>query len=376
MSPAEPAALPPPPASATVPATPDLQDKMEVESATAALPANEKPADKESGRAKRRQAEPAERAFQAYGYADMKANSVGRPFNGARETIGRLKRAPARTEADSFSRSPNSNANEAVDFGGTAQIRPAAPPAPSSNRGLAQGGTTGGAMAGSSGAATLQTRENSTLAKVAPGVVAGNAAEESFSGDQVSGARLAEQEPSKKKVADETLPMATQAAASRPLARNDRTAVAQSLARSSSTSVNFEAPSLEAKDQPETPAATAEAVATASTAPMQWRIRSGTLQHSNDSGKTWQQVMMPINVTLRAFWALGNSVWAAGTSGALFHFSDGGKNSVRVPIKTDEGEISETVVSVSFSDETHGIITLENGQILETDDGGKTWKRR
>ena len=226
-------------------------------------------------------------------------------------------------------------------------------------------------MQGAAAGAPVAGRETqpATLGKLSPAVAA---AGQTADADQANEAQLAKEEPGKKKVADENLPMAT-ASARRPLPRDDKSAVAQSLSASAPTSsTNF---TFEAKDQAEVLTTSREKLATASPTPMQWRIRSGKLQQSKDSGKTWQQVLMPINVTLRAFWALGNSVWAAGTSGSLFHFSDGGKNSVRVPIKTDEGEISQTVVSVSFSDELHGIITLENGQILQTSDGGKTWQR-
>jgi hypothetical protein len=379
---------------------------MEAESTTAALPArNEKPVDKNFGREKR---DRAPQRLEAYGYADMKANSVGRPFdgtknNGARGKVGRLEQTLITKEEDSvhdsstappivFDRMSEMNrassaraATGGIVGGPVAQARasapaeakgnsPHAPPPPSATAAASpSAASTAGTLGKLSSAAPSEERQNGRSGQVSGEVAAASEANEAAFGDQSAGARLNGQEPGKKKLADENVPVTAPARARRVLPRDDKQAVAQSLASSpSAASSNF---SVEAKDQSDALIAGTAKLATASPTPMQWRIRGGKLQQSNDEGKTWREVNIPSPVSLRAFWSLGSSVWAGGTQGSLFRVTDDGKKSVQIPIKTGEGEVSQTVVAVTFSDELHGIITLENGQILQTADGGKTWER-
>src|SRR5262245_41817861 len=108
LSPAEHLAPPPPPSAATSPVNDNLQAKMETESAAANLPATkEQSADASRAREKRDRTQSTRGDIAAFGYADMKANSVGRPYdgnkdyNGARGTLGRLEQQPATREEDS-----------------------------------------------------------------------------------------------------------------------------------------------------------------------------------------------------------------------------------------------------------------------------------
>jgi hypothetical protein len=315
-----------------------------------------------------------ERAFGApAGYASFQSNSMGgrASGDGGARSAERTKShaatnetAPAREENSYRANKAPAAPPVAVDHIGNFSTFP--PPA-------AYGGVIAGTVTGTNASAGSRNRERQlgSMARLSPGVSATSVEGEA---DEASEAELAKQAPGKKKVADETLPMATTAAAARrPLPRDDKSAVAQSLAMSASTSSsNFK---FEAKDQQEVLTSDADKLATASLTPMQWRIRGGKLQHSTDSGKTWQEVNIPTAASLRAFWSLGNTVWAGGTQGSLFQVTEAGKNSVQIPIRMNDGNVSQTVVAISFSDEMHGIITLENGQILQTADGGKTWQR-
>jgi hypothetical protein len=373
LSPAEHAAPVPAPPAAAAPVSPDMQSKMEAEPTTAGLTArNEKPADKRFAREKRERAEPGQRGLEAYGYADMKANSIGRPYDGSKDyystngTIGRLGKQPATKEEDSdrtgFS-APGLTADKMSEMHRSA-------PTPG-----VVGGTVGGPLAKAKPSPPAEARTGFVLVPAPPSIAATSQATDLYADrEQTAASHPASQEPGKKKVADEPLLPATAAASrQRVLPRDDKGAVAQSLTMSAqSSSSNFK---FEAKDQPETLTSNNEKLATASSTPVQWRIRGGKLQQSNDQGKTWQEVAIPPGISLRAFWSLGNNVWAGGTEGSLFRITEAGKNSVRIPIKIGEGDVSQTVVAVTFSDELHGIITLENGQILQTADGGKTWVR-
>jgi hypothetical protein len=369
----------PPETIATAPATAPPQTFQDEQPKAEAERAQSKPEARSENpalAAKTRTEKPAplnQRAFGGQaGYASFQANSMGRGSDGgekfgerSKASRSRRQTAPAR-EGEFYSSNAAAAPSAAFDRPNQFSTAPSPPPPTA-----ASGGVVGGIVTGNTAGAQIAGRQSrpETLGKLSPGVVAANEAGEA---DQTSEAQLAKQEPGKKKVADETLPM-TAASSRRPLPRDDKTAVAQSLAMSAPTSSsNFK---LEAKDQAEVLTTNKEKLATASPTPVQWRIRGGKLQQSNDSGKTWKEVNIPTGASLRAFWSLGNNVWAGGTQGSLFYITDDGKNSVQIPIKMDDGNVSQTVVAITFSDEMNGIITLENGQILQTADGGKTWER-
>ena len=215
------------------------------------------------------------------------------------------------------------------------------------------------------------------LMRVAPGVTAQSSAEIAHAdagtqvtnkGNEADASGMRGQEPSKKKTAPETTPAVAAALPSPPQAR------AQKAPASPTLRVQSEG-YFQTKDQLET--LNQEKLATASSEPaMQWRIRAGRLQQSNDTGKTWQELNVAPGVKLHAFWTQGSSVWAGGTAGSLFHVTDAGKQAVRIPIRVAEGEVAETVVAVTFTDELNGTIMLESNLVLQTTDGGKTWERR
>jgi type II secretory pathway component PulJ len=182
---------------------------------------------------------------------------------------------------------------------------------------------------------------------------------------------LRDQEPGKKKTAPEAAPVVTASVA--PVMqpeKRDKAAKPQSL-NARSQAYNFET-----KDQAAGLTVGKENLAPALPTPTQWRIRGGKLQQSIDEGKTWQEIPVSPGITLHAFWTQGPSVWAGGSGGSLFHITEAGKRSVRIPIKLGDDDVSQTVVAVTFADEQHGHVMLENGQVLQTSDGGKTWQRQ
>jgi hypothetical protein len=181
---------------------------------------------------------------------------------------------------------------------------------------------------------------------------------------------LRKQEPGRKKVApeEEAMPAASAAAPQAP--KQDSKAM-----KAQPTQVRSEAFSVGYKDRADAYRANQD-LGTAGTSAIQWRIRGGKLQRSSDAGKTWQEMAIAPGITLHAFWTEADNVWAGGTSGALFHITEQGKRSDRIPIKVGDREITETVVAVTFTDQLHGTIMLEGGQILQTADSGRTWQRR
>lgn len=100
-----------------------------------------------------------------------------------------------------------------------------------------------------------------------------------------------------------------------------------------------------------------------------WSISpAGQVQHSFDSGRTWQIIPVAEGASFRAIAALGNEVWAGGNAGALYHSIDAGQNWAKVdPVSTDD------ITHIEFSDPLNGSLNTANGEIWRTSDGGRSW---
>jgi hypothetical protein len=106
----------------------------------------------------------------------------------------------------------------------------------------------------------------------------------------------------------------------------------------------------------------------------QWMISpQGSLQRSDDSGKTWQIVPVQPGASFRTFSTAGTEVWVAGNAGSLYHTSDSGRSWVRVEPTAAGHKLQADIISVDFSDPLKGAITTESGEVWTTSDGGKSW---
>lgn len=78
----------------------------------------------------------------------------------------------------------------------------------------------------------------------------------------------------------------------------------------------------------------------------------------------------------RAVAAMGTEVWAGGSTGALFHSSDGGNHWTRVVPLFAGSTLTGDVVTVEFSDPQHGKITTSTPEVWTTTDAGQTWQKQ
>ena len=108
-----------------------------------------------------------------------------------------------------------------------------------------------------------------------------------------------------------------------------------------------------------------------------WTISSdGQLQHSTDSGKTWQPVVVAENTTFRALSANGPDLWVGGASGLLYHSSDAGAHWTQVKPATADATLTADIAAIEFIDVRQGKITTSAGEVWITTDGGQTWRRQ
>ncbi|MFY9951538.1 MAG: YCF48-related protein [Candidatus Sulfotelmatobacter sp.] len=128
-----------------------------------------------------------------------------------------------------------------------------------------------------------------------------------------------------------------------------------------------------------------------------WTVTSsGVLQRSFDGGNTWEnvnptlnegqanthpanqkaEVAVDPNAAFRAVAALGPEVWAGGSSGVLYHTSDGGNHWIRVTPSTAAAGLTGDIIRIQFADPQHGRISTSNAELWTTSDSGETWQRQ
>jgi hypothetical protein len=108
-----------------------------------------------------------------------------------------------------------------------------------------------------------------------------------------------------------------------------------------------------------------------------WTISSdGQLQHSIDSGKTWQPIAVADHATFRALSANGPDLWVGGASGLLYHSTDAGTHWTQIKPATAGSILASDIAAIEFTDVRQGKITTSTGEVWLTDDAGQTWHRQ
>jgi hypothetical protein len=105
-----------------------------------------------------------------------------------------------------------------------------------------------------------------------------------------------------------------------------------------------------------------------------WTISSdGQLQHSTDSGRTWQPVVVAEKATFRALSANGPDIWVGGAQGLLYHSTDAGGHWTQVKPAAGDFPLSVDIAAIEFTDPRHGKVTTAGGEVWLTADAGRTW---
>jgi hypothetical protein len=104
-----------------------------------------------------------------------------------------------------------------------------------------------------------------------------------------------------------------------------------------------------------------------------WRVGpEGHLERSV-APEEWGRVLADQPVAFRAVAVVGNSVWAGGDGGTLFHSFDRGEHWSKVTLATNSSVGTGAIVSIRFDDSQHGVIVTSGGTNWVTSDGGVTW---
>ena len=108
-----------------------------------------------------------------------------------------------------------------------------------------------------------------------------------------------------------------------------------------------------------------------------WTVSSeGALQRSFDGGATWETVPVEKNVIFRAVSVVGDSVWAGGARGFLYHSSDAGRLWTRIQLSANGSSLTDDIARIDFTDLQHGQLATTTGETWLTTDAGRTWQKK
>lgn len=102
----------------------------------------------------------------------------------------------------------------------------------------------------------------------------------------------------------------------------------------------------------------------------------GTVLRTDDGGGTWSGLSTGITVDLRHVRAIGPDSFVAAGGCALRRSDDGGQSFQRLPWTASDARCSSQIAAVFYPSSSVGYLLLDNGNVLRTQDGGKTWSRR
>lgn len=127
----------------------------------------------------------------------------------------------------------------------------------------------------------------------------------------------------------------------------------------------------------------------------------GVILLSDDNGKSWRQVQVPVSSTLTAVQFIdGQQGWAVGHAGVVLHSADGGESwklqlnghrAAEIEMKAARADqtnaqrlqaaellvadgADKPFLSLHFSDHQHGMVAGAYGLALRTEDGGLSWQ--
>ncbi len=97
----------------------------------------------------------------------------------------------------------------------------------------------------------------------------------------------------------------------------------------------------------------------------------GKILETTDGGATFTRVASGTELALYKIFARGKQMWISGQEGLILHSADEGKT-----WEKQKSGTNDYLFSIFFADENHGFAVGDRSALIETVDGGKTWKVR
>ena len=101
----------------------------------------------------------------------------------------------------------------------------------------------------------------------------------------------------------------------------------------------------------------------------------GTLLSTEDGGTTWRGSSTGLTVPLDRISLIDSDSFVVGGECALRRSDDGGQTFTRLPWTATDLRCAAKVAAFDFPSDQAGFVVLEDGSVLGTADGGRTWSR-
>ena len=102
----------------------------------------------------------------------------------------------------------------------------------------------------------------------------------------------------------------------------------------------------------------------------------GTLLSTDDGGATWTGAATGLTVPLDRISVINADSLVIGGECSLRRSDDGGRTFIRLPWTATDLRCASTLAAFDFPSDQAGYVVLEDGSVLSTADGGRTWSRR
>ena len=102
----------------------------------------------------------------------------------------------------------------------------------------------------------------------------------------------------------------------------------------------------------------------------------GTLLSTDDGGETWRGSATGLTVPLERISLIDADSVVIGGGCSLRRSDDGGQTFTRLPWTATDLRCAATVAAFDFPTDQTGYVVLEDGSVLSTADGGRTWSRK
>ena len=102
----------------------------------------------------------------------------------------------------------------------------------------------------------------------------------------------------------------------------------------------------------------------------------GAVLRTDDAGSTWTGLSTGLTVDLRHVRTISPDSFVVAGGCALRRSDDGGQSFQRLPWTASDIRCTSPIAGVFFASSDVGYLMLDNGNVLRTTDGGRTWSRR
>jgi hypothetical protein len=102
--------------------------------------------------------------------------------------------------------------------------------------------------------------------------------------------------------------------------------------------------------------------------------KDGTIQKSDDGGRTWLTIHIDDTTRFYALSASGSDVWLGGVGGKLFHTSNSGVHWAEITISNERARLTGSITEIEVTPDGTIKLKTDSGETWASDDRGVHWR--